>query len=68
MTGEGNVGSGAGDEDNHKLAEEQEEVNHAVQDYDPHQVPHYQVESFKGRFTKVGALTKIYLMSSQIQM
>ena len=41
LSGKCDVGRGAGDEDDHELAEEQEEVNHAVQDHDPHQVPHY---------------------------
>ena len=50
------VGGGSGDKDNHELPEEQEEVHHAVQDHHPHQVPHDQVESIQGRFTKIGAL------------
>ena len=41
LAGKGDVGRGAGDKDDHELAEEQEEVHHAVQDHDPHQVPHY---------------------------
>ena len=41
LAGKSDVGRGASDEDDHELAEEQEEVHHAVQDNDSHQVPHY---------------------------
>ena len=40
VAGEGQIGDGPSQQDDDNLAQEEEEVNHAVQHDNPHQVPH----------------------------
>ena len=49
VAGEGEIGDGPCQQDDDNLAQEEEEVHHAVQHDHPHQVPHQQVEGGLGR-------------------
>ena len=49
VAGEGEIGDGPRQQDDDNLAQEEEEVHHAVQHDHPHQVPHQQVEGGLGR-------------------